>query len=123
MKSSLRVLVVDDNRDSADTLAMVLQLSGNETQVSYDGEQALRAYDSFRPDVMLLDIGMPTLSGHEICRRIRSKPGGKSVVMIAQTGWGQDEDRKMTQEAGFDHHMTKPVSTDAIMKILTGLKK
>jgi PAS domain S-box-containing protein len=123
MKSSLRVLVVDDNRDSADTLAMVLQLSGNETQVSYDGEQALRAYDTFRPDVMLLDIGMPTLSGHEICRRIRSKPCGKNVVMIAQTGWGQDEDRKMTHEAGFDHHMTKPVSTDTIMKILTGLKK
>ena len=117
----LKILVVDDNRDGANSLSEMLQLMGNDTRTGYDGEQAVAMAAAYRPDVMLLDIGMPRLNGYEACRTIRQQAWGKSVVMIAVTGWGQDEDRSRTREAGFDRHMVKPLDPQELMKILDGL--
>jgi signal transduction histidine kinase/ActR/RegA family two-component response regulator len=120
-KSSFRILIVDDNRDSADSLSMMLKIMGNTTYTAYDGEEAVRAAGAYRPDVILLDIGLPKLNGYEACRRIRQQPGGTSLVIVAQTGWGQEEDRQRTHESGFDYHLVKPVDLQALMKLLAGL--
>jgi signal transduction histidine kinase/CheY-like chemotaxis protein len=120
-KTSLRILVVDDNRDGADSLADMLGLMGGDTRTAYDGEEAVAAAVEFRPDVILLDIGLPKLNGYEACRRIRAQANGRKVVLIAQTGWGQVEDRQRTHEAGFDHHLVKPVDPAALMKLLAAL--
>jgi PAS domain S-box-containing protein len=117
--SSLRILVVDDNHDSADTLSMLLDALGHETCTAYEGQAALSAADSFSPEVVLLDIGLPGISGYEICRLLRQRPGGEALVIFAQTGWGQEEDRRRTQEAGFDYHLVKPVDpADLISRLL-----
>jgi len=121
VNTSLRILIVDDNRDGADSLAMMLKMMGNDTRTAYDGEAAVAAVD-FRPNVILLDIGLPKLNGYAACRRIREQPGGREIVIIAQTGWGQEEDRQRTHEAGFDHHMVKPVDPTALMNLLAGLQ-
>ena len=113
-----RILVVDDNPDTADSLALLLQMTGNETQVARDGLAALDAAAKFRPDVMLLDIGLPKLNGYDVCRRIRAQPWGKDVVLIALTGWGQEEDRQKTAEAGFTGHLVKPVGYADLMKMV-----
>jgi CheY-like chemotaxis protein len=120
-KTPLRILVVDDNRDGADSLAEMLGFMGGDTLTAYDGEQAVAAAGDFRPDVIVLDIGLLKLNGYEACRRIRALPESNGVVIIAQTGWGQDEDRQRTQEAGFDHNMVKPVEPAALMKLLANL--
>jgi DNA-binding response OmpR family regulator len=120
-KSSLRILIVDDNRDSADSLVMLLRLMGNDTRTAYDGQQGVDIAGEFRPDVILLDIGLPKVNGYEACRRIREQSGGKHVVLIAVTGWGQEEDRRLSHEAGFDYHMVKPVDPQELMKLLAGL--
>ncbi|WP_088259909.1 ATP-binding protein [Fimbriiglobus ruber] len=120
-KTSLRILVVDDNRDGADSLADMLGLMGGDTRTAYDGEEAVTAAVEFRPDVILLDIGLPKLNGYEACRRIRAQANGRKVVLIAQTGWGQAEDRQRTHEAGFDHHLIKPVDPATLMKLLANL--
>ncbi len=117
-----RVLVVDDNVDAASSLAMVLKLMGNEVRTAHDGLEGVAAAREFRPDVILLDIGMPRLNGYEACRRIRQEPWGKNVVLVALTGWGQEEDKRKAQEAGFDRHMVKPVEPAALAKLLAGLK-
>jgi len=122
VKSSLRVLVVDDNLDSADSLAMILRIMGADTRTAYDGQDGVDVAAQFRPDVVVLDIGMPKLNGYEACRRIRNEPWGKGAVLIAVTGWGQDEDRRRSLEAGFDHHMVKPVDPRALMEMLAGLQ-
>jgi PAS domain S-box-containing protein len=122
-ESPLRILVVDDNRDGADLLALMLESMGNEVRVAYDGEQAVVDAAEFRSDVVLLDIGLPKLDGHEVCRRIRKQPGGNQIIMIAQTGWGQVEDRQRTREAGFDHHMVKPLDPHALRKLLAGIQR
>lgn len=122
-KLALRILIVDDNRDSADSLAMLLKMMGNETCAAYDGEEAVTGAHSFRPDVILLDIGLPKLNGYEACRRIRGLEPGNEMVIIAQTGWGQEEDRQRTHDAGFDHHLVKPVDPQALMKLLRSLSK
>jgi PAS domain S-box-containing protein len=109
-----RFLVVDDNEDSASSLAMLLSIDGHEVQVAHDGIAAVEAAESFGPDVVLLDIGLPRLNGYEACRRIRSQVSGASIVIIALTGWGQEEDRRKSREAGFDHHMIKPIDYDAL---------
>jgi CheY-like chemotaxis protein len=114
------VLVVDDNRDAAQTLAVMLRLSGGEVQTAHDGIAALKIAETFRPDVVLLDIGMAGMNGFEVARTIRSKPWGSGVVLVAQTGWGQDEDRRRAREAGFDAHLTKPVDQAALMKLMHG---
>jgi PAS domain S-box-containing protein len=112
------VLIVDDNRDSADSLAMLLEITGNKTYVAHDGEEALDAAQKYHPDVALLDIGLPRLDGHEVCRRIREQPWGKDIIMIALTGWGQEDDRRKSQAAGFNGHLVKPVDYDALLALL-----
>lgn len=113
-----RILVVDDNRDSATSLAMLLKLYGYQTQTAFDGLEAIDAATKFLPQVILLDIGLPKLNGFEVCRRIREQSWGKKIVMVALTGWGQDEDRQKSSEAGFDHHLVKPVDSKALTKLL-----
>ncbi len=122
-RSSLRILIVDDNRDGADSLAMMLGLMGNDTRTAYDGREGVEVAEKVRPDVVLFDIGLPKLNGYEACRRIRGQAWGKNVVLIAVTGWGQDEDRRRSQEAGFDHHLVKPVDPNALMTLLAGLSE
>jgi len=117
-KRSLRILVVDDNRDSAHSMAMLLKIKGHLTHTAYDGLEAVEAAVTFRPDAVLMDIGLPTLDGHEACRRIREQTSDKAIRLIALTGWGQDEDRQKTQEAGFDAHLVKPVDFDELLKLL-----
>jgi CheY-like chemotaxis protein len=117
-----RILVSDDNFDSAESLGHLLQLIGNDVRTANDGLQALDVAETFRPDVILLDIGMPKLNGYEACRRIREQPWGKNVVLVAMTGWGQDEDRRRSQRAGFDHHLVKPVDPAALEKLLGSSK-
>ena len=111
-----RVLVVDDNRDAADALALLLQHNGHETFVAYDGAEAFAAADQYRPDVMLLDIGLPGMNGHDVCRQMRQQPWGKRIRMIALTGWGQEDDRQKSREAGFDGHLVKPVEIAAVLQ-------
>ena len=117
-----RVLVVDDNRDAAVSLAMMLKLMGNETKTAHDGLEALDVAAAYRPELILLDIGMPKLNGYDTARHIRQQPWGKGVVLVALTGWGQEEDRRKSQDAGFDHHMTKPIEPAALEKLLANLK-
>jgi len=116
--SSLRVLVVDDNTDAAEALEILLQINGNRTRVVHDGEAALQAAASFRPDVILLDIGLPLLSGYEVARRIRAEDWGKRITLIALTGWGQDDDRRKSADAGIDHHLVKPVDAATILGLV-----
>jgi signal transduction histidine kinase len=118
-----RILVVDDNRDAADSLAMLLQLGGHDIEIAYDGLQAVRAAEVFRPDVVLLDIGLPGMNGYEAARHIREQPWGKDMVLIALTGWGQDEDKRRATEAGFDHHLTKPVEPATLEELLAGTSR
>jgi signal transduction histidine kinase/ActR/RegA family two-component response regulator len=113
-----RILVVDDNQDSATSLAMLLKLTGNETHTAFDGLEAMEAAATFRPDVVLLDIGLPKLNGYETARKIREQPWGKDVVLVALTGWGQDEDLQKSKAAGFNDHFIKPVNHEALMKLL-----
>ena len=113
-----RFLVVDDNEDSASSLAMLLSIDGHEVQMAHDGVAAAEAAETFRPDVVLLDIGLPRLNGYETCGRMRGQRSGADVVIIALTGWGQEEDRRKSKEAGFDHHMIKPVDYDALKEWL-----
>jgi CheY-like chemotaxis protein/two-component sensor histidine kinase len=113
-----RILVVDDNQDSARSLAMLLKLTGNETQMSYDGLEAVEAAARFRPDVILMDIGLPKLNGYEAARRIRQQPWNRHAALIALTGWGQEEDRQKSRAAGFNSHLVKPVDLDDLMRLL-----
>jgi PAS domain S-box-containing protein len=116
-----RILVVDDNRVSAESLARLLKLTGNETHTAYDGLEAVEAAATLRPDVVLLDIGLPKLNGYEAARKIREEPWGKKMVLVALTGWGQDEDRQKSREAGFNGHMVKPIDHAELMKLLASL--
>jgi two-component system, chemotaxis family, CheB/CheR fusion protein len=110
--------VVDDNRDAAESLAQLLQLSGQETYLAHDGLEAVEAAATFRPDVVLLDIGLPKLNGYDAGRRMRETAWGKDMVMVALTGWGQDEDRQKSAGAGFDAHLVKPVDPETLMTLL-----
>jgi PAS domain S-box-containing protein len=116
-----RVLIVDDNRDSAESLAMLMKLTGNETYTANDGQSALIAADELRPDLMLLDIGLPMMNGYEVCRLIREESWGQKIVIIALTGWGQEEDKRRSGEAGFDGHLVKPVDPTALEGVLADL--
>ncbi|MEO5616198.1 MAG: ATP-binding protein [Candidatus Eisenbacteria bacterium] len=113
-----RILVVDDNQDAAATLALVLELKGHETRTVHDGLEAVQAAATFKPDVVLLDIGLPKLNGYEAARRIREQPWGKSILLVALTGWGKDEDRQKSTEAGFDAHLIKPVDQADLTRLL-----
>jgi PAS domain S-box-containing protein len=116
-----RILVVDDNRDSAISLARVLKLLGNEVHTAHDGVAATEAAHEFRPEIILMDVGMPRLNGYEATRRIRGQPWGRSIIIIALTGWGQDGDRLLSREAGCDGHLVKPVNLADLEKLLTAL--
>jgi CheY-like chemotaxis protein len=119
---ALRVLVADDNRDSANCLGMLLRIAGNEVRTAYDGVQAVESAAEFRPEVLLLDVGMPGMNGYDAARHVRNQPWGRSAVLIAVTGWGQDGDREQSKDAGFDHHMVKPVDPGALLQLLGTLK-
>jgi CheY-like chemotaxis protein len=114
-----KFLVVDDNRDAADSLAMLLQLRGAEVQVAYDGPAALDAARASRPDIVLLDLGMPVMDGFEIAARIRADRELEGVLLVALTGWGQPEHQRATAEAGFDRHLVKPVDLGELGALLT----
>jgi PAS domain S-box-containing protein len=113
-----RVLIADDNNDAADSLAVLLRMEGHEVTVAYDGEHALSAIESLRPEVAVLDIGMPGLDGYEVARKVRSSPTSTSVTLVAVTGWGQALDKARAIEAGFDHHFTKPIEVEVLAKML-----
>jgi CheY-like chemotaxis protein len=119
--SRRRILIVDDNQDSAESLALLLGLVGHETHVVHDGLEGLAAAERLQPDVVLLDIGLPNLNGYEVGRRIREQPWGREMVLVAVTGWGQQEDRERSREAGFTSHMVKPVDPAVLMKLLESL--
>lgn len=112
------ILIADDNRDASDTLAMLLAIEGHETHRAYDGAQALAVWHAVRPDVCLLDIGMPGRTGYQVAREIRQLPGGHATLLVAVTGWGQVQDRQASLAAGFDQHLTKPVSPEQITALL-----
>ena len=116
-----RILVVDDNVDAADSLSQLLEMFGNEVRTANDGEAGIAVAALFRPNVVLMDIGMPKLNGYEAARRIRQQPWGQKMVLVALTGWGQEDDRKMSAAAGFDHHLVKPVDIDALTNLMAGL--
>lgn len=118
-----RILIVDDNRDAAESLGMMLRLMGNEVRTAHDGLAAVEVADAYRPEMILLDIGLPKLNGYDACRRIREQPWSNGTVIVALTGWGQEEDRRRSQEAGFDHHLVKPVEVDNLTKLLAHVKR
>ncbi len=117
---SKRVLVVDDNHDSADMMTMLLEFVGHDVQTAHDGLEAVALVAEFQPHVVLLDIGLPVLNGYEAAERIRRAPG-MQPVLIALTGWGQADDRRRAADAGFDHHLVKPVDHDVLMKLVAGV--
>jgi CheY-like chemotaxis protein len=119
----LRILVADDSVDSALTLTALLAAAGHEVEAVHDGFAALTRAAQFRPHVLVLDIGMPGLNGYDTCRRIRAEPWGRNAIVIAVTGWGSDEDRRRSREAGFDAHLVKPVDPDVLSRALaTGFR-
>jgi PAS domain S-box-containing protein len=114
-----RVLVVDDNHDAADSLALLLKLAGQDVQAAYDGPSALTRAEEFLPHLVFLDLGMPGMDGYEVAQRLRQQPGGTKMLLVAVTGWGQEEDRRRSQEAGFDGHMVKPTDPDTLRQFFT----
>jgi CheY-like chemotaxis protein/two-component sensor histidine kinase len=119
--SSCRILVVDDNRDAADTLALLAAAWGAEVRVAYDGARALEVVPAFNPDVVLLDLGMPGMDGYEVARRVRRLPDGRDIQLIAVTGWGEEKNRQLTRDAGFDHHLVKPVAFSILRELLASV--
>jgi two-component system CheB/CheR fusion protein len=113
-----RVLVVDDNVDASLSLAKLLELAGHEVRVAHDGPTAIDLAQVYRPDIVLLDIGLPQLDGYEVARRLRQQPAMERALLIALTGYGNDEDHRRSREAGFDHHLVKPVDPAAIQQLL-----
>lgn len=104
--------------DAAESLAVLLRLEGQDVRVAYNGPSAVGRADEFRPQIVLLDLGMPGMDGFEVARRLRPLPGLGNALLVALTGWGQDEDRRRSRQAGFDHHLTKPASPEALHKLL-----
>jgi len=118
---SRRLLVVDDLKDSADSLAALMRIKGHEAHTAYDGEAAVALAAKLQPDVILLDIGLPKLNGYEVCHLVRDLPGGDTIFIVALTGWGQPNDRHRTEEAGFDWHLVKPVDGEVLADLLVSL--
>lgn len=113
-----RIVVADDNKDSATSLAMLLEMHGYEVRCAHDGIEALEIAEEFRPDVVLLDIGMPRLDGYGAARELRKRAWAKDTVLVALTGWGQEEDKRLAREAGFNHHVVKPVDPDTLRGLM-----
>lgn len=114
-----RVLVVDDNVDSAESLGLLLSLMKYHVRIAHDGPAAFEAVREFKPEIVLLDIGLPGMDGYEIARRLRCQPETKKVLLAAVTGYGGEEDRRLSREAGFDHHLVKPVGADTLRSVLS----
>jgi CheY-like chemotaxis protein/two-component sensor histidine kinase len=121
--SRRKILVVDDNRDSAMSLSLLLELDGHDVRRAYDGLEALEIAEDFRPEITLLDIGMPKLDGYGAARELRQREWAKEALLVALTGWGQQEDKRLAREAGFDHHMVKPVDPEALRRLLVEPKR
>jgi CheY-like chemotaxis protein len=119
--AGLKILVVDDSRDAADTFAILLELSGHHVQTAYTGQRGLELAETFRPHVLLLDIGIPDLDGYQLAKKIRASPWGRGTILIAVTGWGQEEDRRRAFEAGFNHHLTKPIAAETVESLIQSL--
>jgi CheY-like chemotaxis protein len=119
-KKARRVLIADDNRDAAESLAMLLEMDGHEVAVVHDGKQALAHIEASRPEVALLDIGMPEIDGYEVARRVRGDTRIRNMLLIAVTGWGQEADKSRASTAGFDLHFTKPVDPERLVELLGG---
>lgn len=117
-KSPRRIVVADDNEDSAESFAMLLSFSGHEVRIAHDGAAALDAVRDFRPDVAFLDIGMPGLTGYEVAEAVRAEPWGRDVTLIAVTGWGQPDDQARARTAGFDRHLIKPIDPAEVDRLL-----
>ena len=113
---------MDDNVDAAESLAMLLRMEGHDVRVAHDGPAALAAVEADPPDLVFLDIGMPVMNGYDVAQRLRQRPGLEKLLLVAMTGWGQEEDRRRSQEAGFDHHLVKPVEPEALHKLLAGTR-
>jgi CheY-like chemotaxis protein len=116
--SPRRILIVDDNQDQAQSQGLLLGLMGHQVRLAHDGPSALETAGEFLPDMALIDIGLPGMNGYEVAQRLRGHPQLKRATLIAQTGWGQEEDRRRSKEAGFDHHLVKPVDLAALRKLL-----
>jgi CheY-like chemotaxis protein len=116
-----RILVVDDNQDAAESLGLYLGMFGHDVRLAFDGLAALAMAGEFRPHIALIDIGLPKLNGYDTARRIREEAWGQAMVLVAVTGWGQDEDVRRAREAGFDEHMTKPVDPQALVQLVAQL--
>ena len=116
--TSHRVLLVDDNADSTEPLSLLLQTRGHETRVSTDGEEAIALADDFRPDCVVLDLGLPRMDGYEVARRLRDRPYGNELVLVALTGWAGKDIRTKAAEAGFDYHLVKPVNWEELERIV-----
>jgi CheY-like chemotaxis protein len=119
--SHYRILIVDDYIDSAKTLAMTLKIMGHTSRMAHDGLEALKVAEEFLPDVILLDIGLPKLDGYQVCRHIRQRSWGERMVLVAVTGWGQDEDKMKSKDPGFNFHMVKPIDSPNLGKLLDEL--
>jgi CheY-like chemotaxis protein len=113
------LLIVDDNIDAAQTLSSLLEIAGHQTMVAHDGYQGLQITEQFNPEVIFLDIGMPGMNGYEVARAVRKTPGMETVIIIALTGWGAEQDRELSKEAGFDAHLTKPASLASVNLLLS----
>jgi CheY-like chemotaxis protein len=116
-----RILVVDDNRDAADSLGMLLKVLGADVCIARDGVEALKTFSDYDPSVVLLDIGMPGMDGYEVARRIRDSFPERRTAIVAVTGWGQEEDRRRARDAGFDHHLIKPADVETLQGLLASL--
>ena len=113
-----RILIVDDNVDAADSLGEILQMLGNEVLTAYDGESGIKAAKTFQPDVVLCDIGMPKMNGFDTARALRAEGWSKNILLVALTGYGQEDDLQRSADAGFDHHLVKPVEVNALIALL-----
>jgi CheY-like chemotaxis protein len=113
-----RILIVDDNQAALRMLGILVEMLGHEVQLAHNGEEALEVAASFQPEIIFLDLGMPLMNGYEVAQRLRERPWGKKVKLVALTGWGEAEDRRRTQEAGFDHHLIKPADKAALEEVL-----
>jgi DNA-binding response OmpR family regulator len=119
MPSGRRILIVDDNRDAADSLGLLLGLDGHDVRIAYAGRQALEVVKGFPPEVAILDLGLPDLSGYDLARLLRRDAQIQSITLVALTGWGQEEHKQRAREAGFDHHLTKPVDLDRLAAVIS----
>jgi CheY-like chemotaxis protein len=117
-----RLLVIDDNRDAAESMSMLLEMWGHEVAFAYDGPSALRTAEQWQPEAVFLDIGLPGMDGYEVAERLRGLPQTQGAVLIAITGYGQEDDRLRSRRAGIDHHLVKPVSPDALQSLIASLQ-